>query len=107
HPLVTLKADGTLDYSEVYDTGIGEWDKIAIRWGYTDFAPGTDVRAALDGIIEEGHKEDLFYLTNQDLGAHANVNQWSNGADAAAELDRMMKVRAAPLSRFAAQDIKE
>ena len=107
HPLVTLKADGTLDHSEVYDTGIGEWDKIAIRWGYTDFPEGTDVKAALDAIIEEGHTQDLFYLTNQDLGAHANVNQWSNGTDAAGELDRMMKVRAAALSRFGEEAIKK
>jgi hypothetical protein len=106
HPLVTLRADGTLDYSEVYDTGIGEWDKIAIRFGYTDFPKGTNEKAALDAIIEEGHKQDLFYLTNQDLGAHANVNQWSNGTNAAEELDRMMKVRAAAMSRFGEQAIK-
>lgn len=107
HPLVTLKADGSIDYSEVYDTGIGEWDKIAIRWGYTDFPNGTNEAAALDAIIEEGHKQDLVYLTNQDLGAHANVNQWSNGTNAATELDRMMKVRAAAMSRFGEQAIKK
>ena len=107
HPLVTLKADGTLDYSEVYDKAIGEWDKIAVRWGYTDFPKGADVKAALDGIIEEGHKKDLFYLTNQDLGAHVNVNQWSNGTDAATELTRMMKVRSFALSRFGEQAIKK
>lgn len=107
HPLVTLKDDGSLDSSEVYDSGIGEWDKIAVRWGYTDFPEGTDVKAALDAIIEEGHKRDLFYLTNQDLGAHVNVNQWSNGTDAAGELDRMMKVRASALSRFGEQAIKK
>ncbi|HVJ28220.1 MAG TPA: zinc-dependent metalloprotease, partial [Vicinamibacterales bacterium] len=107
HPLVTLKADGTLDYSEVYDARIGDWDKIAIRWGYNDFPKGTDAKAALDAIIEEGHKKDLIYLTNQDLGAHANVNQWSNGTDAAAELTRMMKIRSLALSRFGEQAIKK
>lgn len=107
HPLVTLAADGSLDYSEVYATGIGEWDKIAIRWGYQDFPNGTNEQAALDAIIEEGHTKDLFYLTNQDLGAHANVNQWSNGTNAAEELDRMMKVRAAAMSRFGEQAIKK
>ena len=40
HPLVTLKADGTLDYSQVYATGIGEWDKVAIAYGYQDFPEG-------------------------------------------------------------------
>jgi hypothetical protein len=107
HPLVTLKADGSLDYSDVYAKGIGEWDKIAIRWGYQDFPKGTDERAALDAIIDEGHAKDLFYLTNQDLGAHANVNQWSNGTNASAELDRMMKIRAAALSRFGEQTIRK
>ena len=107
HPLVTLKPDGSFDFSQVYGTGIGEWDKIAIRWGYQDFPEGTDEKAALDAIIEEGHKRDLFYLTNQDLGAHANVNQWSNGTNAADELDRMMKVRAAAMSRFGEQAIKK
>ncbi|CAN5786172.1 zinc-dependent metalloprotease [soil metagenome] len=107
HPLVTLKADGSLDYSQVYAKSIGEWDKIAIRWGYSEFPTGSDEKAALEAIIDEGHKKDLFYLSNQDLGAHANVNQWSAGTDAAAELDRMMKVRASALSRFGEQAIKK
>jgi Met-zincin/Domain of unknown function (DUF5117) len=106
HPLVTLKPDGSLDYSQVYGTRIGEWDKIAIRWGYSDFPKGTDEKATLGAIIEEGHKQDLFFLTNQDLGAHANANQWSNGTNAAEELERMMKVRATALSRFGEQAIK-
>ncbi|HVL67477.1 MAG TPA: zinc-dependent metalloprotease [Vicinamibacterales bacterium] len=107
HPLVRLNSDGTLDFSEVYATGIGEWDKIAVRYGYQDFPAGTDEKAALDAIIEEGHSRDLFYMTNQDLGAHGNVNQWSNGTNAAEELDRMMKVRAAALARFGEQAIKK
>jgi hypothetical protein len=107
HPLVTLKPDGSLDYSDVYAKGIGDWDKIAIRWGYQDFPKGTDVKAALDAIIDEGHAKDLFYLTNQDLGAHANVNQWSNGTNASAELDRLMKIRSAALSRFGEQAIRK
>ena len=40
HPLVTLKADNTLDYSKVYDVGIGAWDKVAISYGYADFPAG-------------------------------------------------------------------
>ena len=41
-PLVKLKADGTIDYSDVYAVGIGEWDKVAITYGYQDFPKGTD-----------------------------------------------------------------
>src|SRR3984957_3663049 len=45
-PVVTLGADGVPDLSQAYATGIGEWDKVSITWGYQDFAPGTDERAA-------------------------------------------------------------
>lgn len=107
HPLVTLKADRTLDYSKVYEAGIGAWDKIAIRYGYADFPAGANEKAALEAILEEGHKQDLWYLTNQDLGAHARVDQWSNGTDAAAELTRMMEVRRVAMSRFGEQAIKK
>ena len=63
HPLVTMKADGTLDYSKVYDVGIGAWDKVAITYGYEDFPAGTDEAQALAAILEDGHKKDLWYLT--------------------------------------------
>ena len=106
HPLVTLKADGTLDYSKVYDVGIGAWDKIAIRFGYSDFAPGTDEAKALAAILDEGHKKDLWYLSNQDMDAHPRVDQWSNGTNAATELNRMMEIRKVALSRFGEQAIK-
>ena len=106
HPLVTLKADGTLDYSKVYDVGIGEWDKVAITYGYSDFPTGTDEAKALATILEEGHKKDLWYLSNQDMGAHPRVDQWSNGTDATAELKRMMAIRKVALSRFGEQAIK-
>jgi hypothetical protein len=106
HPLVTLKADNTLDYSKVYDVGIGAWDKVAITFGYSDFPPDTDEAKALADILDEGHKKDLWYLSNQDTDAHPRVDQWSNGTDAAAELKRMMAIRKLALSRFGEQAIK-
>jgi hypothetical protein len=100
HPMVTLKPDGTMDFSKVYDDKIGEWDKVAVAYGYQDFPDGTNEDAALEAILNDGWKRDIRYLTNQDLGSHPRVNQWSNGIDAAAELTRMMDVRRAALSRF-------
>jgi hypothetical protein len=106
HPLVTLKADGTLDYSQVYATGIGEWDKVAITYGYQDFAKGTDDAQQLTRILDEGWKRDLRYMTNQDTSANPRVDQWSNGTDPAAELRRMAAVRRASLERFGEVAIK-
>jgi len=106
HPLVTLKPDGTFDYSKVYAVGMGEWDKVSIIYGYQDFPPGTDETKALAGILNEAWKKDLLYLTNQDIEANPRVDQWSNGTDAAAELTRMMEVRRVALSRFGESAIK-
>lgn len=100
HPLVTLDGDGSLDYSQVYDTDIGEWDKVAIRYGYTDFVEGTDEEAELKRILQDAWDDDLRYMTNQDIGTTPQADQWANGTDMAAELDRMMDVRAAAMSRF-------
>ena len=106
HPLVTLKADGTLDYSKVYTVGIGEWDKVAIRYGYSDYASGSDETAALQQVLNEAWAKDLRYMTNQDTSANPRVDQWSNGTDPAAELTRMLGVRRASMERFGVQAIK-
>ncbi len=100
HPLVTLKPDGSFDISKVYDVGIGAWDKVAIAYGYQDFAPGTDEKAALASILDTAWQKDIRYMTNQDMDANPRVDWWSNGTDAGAELSRMMEVRRVALSRF-------
>ncbi len=106
HPLVTLRRDGSLDYSEVYDAGIGEWDKATIAYGYQDFPPETDEASALQAILDEAWTADIFYLSNQDTDVHPRVDAWSNGTDAAAELNRMMEIRRVALSRFGENAIK-
>jgi hypothetical protein len=106
HPLVTLRPDGTLDYSQVYDARIGEWDKVAIKYGYTDFAEGTNERQSLAQILDEAWGRDIRYMTNQDADANPRVDQWANGTDPAAELTRMMAIRKASLARFGEVAIK-
>ena len=106
-PLVTLKTDGTLDYSKVYAVGMGEWDMVAIAYGYQDFPPGTDEPKALAAILDEAWKKDLRFLTNQDLGAHPRVDQWSNGTDSAAELNRLMDIRRVALKNFGENTIRK
>jgi hypothetical protein len=51
HPLVTLTAAGTIDMANAYATGIGEWDKVAIAFGYQDYAPGSDEAASSDQLL--------------------------------------------------------
>ncbi len=105
HPLITWDGEA-FDHSEVYDADIGEWDKVAIRYGYSVFPPGADEAAELDRILDEAWARDVRYFTNQDMSAHARVDQWSNGIDPGVELDRMLDVRRAALERFGARAIR-
>ena len=105
HPYVTLE-NGRLDYSEVYDVDIGEWDKVAITYGYADFPSGTDEAAELRQILDEAWDDDVIYLSNQDVSTNALADQWSNGTDHAAELQRMLDVRRWALDRFGERAIQ-
>ena len=111
HPLVKLGSNGAIDLSDAYAVGIGAWDKEAIKFGYGDFAPGTDEAKALDGLLGEARAKGLFFLTDQDArpagSAHPNTHLWDNGTDAAAELGRVMRVRRAALDRFSEAAIRK
>ena len=106
HPLVTVNQDGVFDVSDAYDVGIGAWDKVAVTYGYQDFADGVDHQAALDTVLADAWAEDILYMTGQDTDANPRVHIWANGTDTATELQRMMDVRRAALDRFGESAIR-
>lgn len=106
HPLITLRPNGTLDISQAYTNEIGPWDKVSVAYGYQDFPAGVNEEAALKKILDDAWAKDLRYMSNQDLDVGARVDQWSNGTNAATELDRMMEVRRVALGRFGENAIK-
>lgn len=106
HPLVTLRPDGTMDFSQAYDEGIGEWDKVSIRYGYEQFPAGADEAAALKKILDDAWDLDLRYMSNQDLDLNPGVDQWNNGTDEAAELTRILQLRRAAMEGFGERAIK-
>src|SRR5882757_2261230 len=110
-PVAKLAADGTIDLSDAYAKGIGEWDKVSIAFGYQDFPAGTDEHAALRKILMDGYGRGLRYLTDQDArpaGSSSSLaHLWDSGANAVDELDRLMKVRAGALKRFGENNIRE
>ena len=110
-PLIKLAPDGAPDVSDAYATGIGEWDKVSITWGYSDFAPGTDEHAALEKVLQSAYGRGLRYLTDQDArpaGSSSSLaHLWDSGSNAVDELNRLMQVRAAALKRFGENNIRE
>ena len=109
-PLVKLEADGVPDVSNAYATGIGDWDKVSIAWGYSEFAPGTDEHAGLAKILTDGYGRGLRYLTDQDArpasSSSSVAHLWDSGENAVDELNRLMQVRAAALRRFGENNIR-
>ena len=107
HPLVTLKADGTIDFSKVYAAGIGEWDKVTINYGYQDFPAGTDEAKALASDPrrrvdegpplphEPGHREPPARRSVVERHRRRPPNS-----------TRMMEVRRVALSRFGENAIR-
>ena len=106
HPLITLNEDGSLDFSEVYDVDIGDWDKVAITYGYREFPSGDDEDAQLASILRVAWGDDIRYMTGQDASISPQADLWANGTDMGHELNRMMDVRASALERFGVQAIQ-
>ena len=107
HPLIEFK-NNKVDLSNAYDHGIGDWDKLAINWGYRQFDSNEEDQ--LNKILQDGYKEDIYFISDQDSrplsSAHPRSHLWDNGFDAADELNRMLSIRRHILDNFLDNAIK-
>jgi len=101
HPLVRLDGNGEIDLEDAYDTGIGEWDRVVIRFGYDDRLNAS----GRERVLVEAREGGLPYVTDADArppgGAHPEAHLWDNGTDAVAELDRVLRIRREVLRNLA------
>lgn len=106
HPLIRFDRDTGLDFSQAYDTGIGAWDIVAIRWLYAQIPAGADEAATLEGILREARDRGLRYISDAHArgpdAAFPEASLWDNGEDPVAHLEDVMAVRAAALETFGA-----
>src|SRR5918994_2835750 len=102
-PLVEVR-DGRVDLSNAYATGIGDFDKFATRYAYSQFTPGTDEAAALARVVDAGLAAGMLFIGDDDArrpdAAHPLANLWDNGRDAVASLHQQLEVRRIALDRF-------
>ena len=110
HPMIKLNANGTMDFSNVYDDKIGEWDKVAVTWGYQDFPATTNEPITLNTMMTDAIKKGLQFISDRDArapgGLHPNAHLWDNGANAVDELKEVMKVRARAMQNFGEKNIR-
>ena len=107
-PWVEIK-DGKLDLSDAYATGIGEFDKFAVKFAYSQFAPGASEAQELEKILEDGVAHGMLYIQDSDArpvsSAHPLASLWDNGSDPVATLKHEYEVRRIGLSQFGLQTI--
>lgn len=109
HPQFELK-DGNIEFANAYDSGIGEWDKVTVKYSYSDVPEGMKEKEYLNSVLEEARLDGLKFITDSDArpagGAHAFAHLWDNGKDAADELKRVLKIRQKAIENFSEDNIR-
>jgi hypothetical protein len=107
-PMVQIK-NGRLDLSNAYGVGIASYDKFAIKFAYSQFAPGANETAELERIIQEGQAAGMLFISDSDSrppgAAHPLSNLWDNGDDPVAMLKHEMEVRRIGIQDFGLQSV--
>lgn len=111
YPHPTLTWDGKkVDFSNAYATGIGDWDKVTVKYSYGVPAQETSESDYLNSILTDAEKQGLRYITDSDArpqgGAHYKAHLWDNGANAAEELEAMLTLRKGAIANFSVDNIR-
>ncbi len=109
HPLVKINAQGEIDLTDAYDTGIGSWDKVSLAYLYQDFS-GQDEQQQLNELLDQARSDGQVFIADRDArdagGSHPYAHLWDNGQDAATGLLEVLKVRQKALADFGLNTIK-
>ena len=107
HPILSIK-DGKVDFTDAYDTKIGDWDKVSIAYSYGEYLEDED--ASLSKLLDEAFKKGARFISDQDarpLGsAHAYAHLWDNGSDVSEELENLLSIRRNSIANFSKDNIK-
>jgi hypothetical protein len=107
-PRVRLDANGNVDLRDAYALGPGEYDVLAIRWGYGIFPPEHEADS-LRAIVADGIQRGLLFLSDADarpdFASDPRVNLWDDDAAPEAFLASQLAVRRAALREFGLKNI--
>ena len=109
HPQFSLEND-EISIANAYDTGIGEWDKVTVKYSYADIPENTSERKFLNSVLEQAQEAGHQFISDSDAraqgGAHINAHLWDNGKNATEELERILKIRKKGIENFSADNIR-
>ncbi|MEM6301105.1 MAG: zinc-dependent metalloprotease [Pseudomonadota bacterium] len=105
YPQLMLSESGPVEVASAYASGIGAWDKRAIRYGYAQFDEAGEDEALL-AHIDTNDALGFEFISDPDSRSiddfHPRSHLWDNGAEPVAELQRLLDLRAYALKRFGA-----
>ena len=108
-PSVSINNKGEIDLSDAYTNKIGDWDKVTIAYGYSEFADGTNETFLLNKILTDAAKNGLTFISDRDArdpaGLHPTAHLWDVGKDPVSSLKMVMKIREKALSQFGENNI--
>ncbi len=101
--------NGQFDFTDAYKVGVGDWDRFAVKWLYSD-APATSAgEATLEAIVRRGYAQGLRYVRDEDARPTGSAQPygalWDDGPDAIVGLAHVMEIRSLALSRFGPANI--
>ncbi|HEX3108867.1 MAG TPA: zinc-dependent metalloprotease, partial [Thermoanaerobaculia bacterium] len=103
-PVIKI-TNGKLDFSDAYAKGLGAYDLFAIRYGYSQFAPGANEDAELNRIAAEAP----LFVKDPDArpvsAAHPLGSVWDVGSDPVAGLRHEIEVRRIGLQQFGLRNL--
>jgi hypothetical protein len=110
HPNLYLDDTGRVRLDRAYERGISPWDVLAVRYGYSPFAPEQET-SGLSAILAEASEQGIRFIADRDArvpgSAHPGAHLWDNGNDALKRLDELLKIRRAGLQNFSTAVIAE
>jgi hypothetical protein len=109
YPQLSLNKNGEIDFTKSYTGEIGEWDKLCIQYGYSDFGNEKDENILLQKLLESNSRNGYLFITDLDArargGLHPYAHLWDNGNDASDELKNVLSIRNKALSNFSLNNI--
>lgn len=109
HPNLKLK-NNQIDFSEAYDTNIGEWDKVTVAYTYGEGDDSQTEKQYLDAVLKQAETDGFQFISDSDArpqgGAHAYAHLWDNGENATEELNRVLELRNSAISYFSLDNIQ-
>ena len=103
HPNIKL-LDGGINIKEAYSKNIGDWDKVSVKYAYSDLSNSKNEEIELNNIIESAIDNGLFFLSDSDSRPAGSANPyshlWDNGEYPYEELSKLLKIRSIALKNL-------